>query len=339
MADQWSRKIWETLTEGSTNIGSNTSDLKEAAYDRRDENGAEVPGTPGDIPPPETSFHQKTHDNILHIKSTLDLFAPGAYASIGHVPGIIPKTVNSSNSGIRTGTTPEDVWRGGNPYNGLANITPFTPNINSVDSKDTSIGGVGAREILIKGLDSNFNFQSETILLDGVTPVPSTLQWIRVEYASVTIVGSENDNAGSIFIRDGATVYVVIRAGENTGGFLGFTVPAGKSVLLIDYNVINANEDDITLADTGFSDVRLSHLNFGEDVYTPIHSVYATRNISSTRLKLTGFLIREKTSVIARIFSSSPPDSAVDTKISGFINYLEIDNELINTDSAKYFPF
>ena len=330
MADQWGRKIYNAILDIFGVLNPNTEALKEASYDRRDENGIEVPGIPGETPPPETSFHQKTHDNILHIKSTLDLFAPGAYATIGHVPGVIPKTVSSWNPEITSLTIPEDIWQKGGLYTGQPDLyTPATIDIDSTSSDDDGPNGIGAHAISIEGLDENKDFQSEIFRLNGTATVTSTSLWYRVTSAAVvedpTPVIPPNVNVGTIQIVSGANIFIQINPGDGFGNVAGFTVPAGKSIIISDYGITSGNDDSI-----GFFRIKLLVRSPG-GAYQNLDFIELNVSIGQVQKSVVGILLREFTDVLLHVHVSN-----VSTAYSGHITYLEIDNSLIDLVNANY---
>ena len=105
--------------------------------------------------------------------------------------------------------------------------------VSSSSANDTS-AGTGARTIVVEGLDANYNEVSETVTLNGQTPVTMTASLLRVNYAYVLTAGSGNGAAGDIYIGTGtvtagvpATTYDVIKFDYNTTITGSFTVPAG----------------------------------------------------------------------------------------------------------------
>jgi len=105
--------------------------------------------------------------------------------------------------------------------------------VSSTSADDTS-AGTGARTVVVEGLDANYNEVSETVTLNGQTPVTMTASLLRVNYAYVGTAGSGNGAAGNIYIGTGtvtagvpATTYDVIKFDYNTTITGSFTVPAG----------------------------------------------------------------------------------------------------------------
>lgn len=113
--------------------------------------------------------------------------------------------------------------------------TPYMPTtaaqieVFSASASDTA-AGVGARTVLITGLDANFNQITDTIALNGVTPVASTLSFIRVTKAEVIHVGAYGaHNVGQLTVRriGGGTTFLIVVAGHGQSFSSHFCVPAG----------------------------------------------------------------------------------------------------------------
>jgi len=88
-------------------------------------------------------------------------------------------------------------------FGGTFNImtTADTLNVVSASANDTS-AGTGARTILITGIDENFLSQTETVTMNGATPVTTSNQWLGVNRVIVLSSGSSNSNEGIITITD-----------------------------------------------------------------------------------------------------------------------------------------
>lgn len=97
--------------------------------------------------------------------------------------------------------------------------------IASTDANDTA-AGTGARQLFISGLNNNWDAISETITLNGQTPVNTTTQFLRVNLLLVVEVGSFGGNQGDIFVSSGdtftngvpntQTLYAMVRSSSAT---------------------------------------------------------------------------------------------------------------------------
>ena len=75
-----------------------------------------------------------------------------------------------------------------------------TLSVVSASANDAS-GGTGARTVEIQGLDSNWNLLTETVTMNGLTPVVTTQEhFLRVFRARVVTAGSLQSNAAQITI-------------------------------------------------------------------------------------------------------------------------------------------
>jgi hypothetical protein len=107
-------------------------------------------------------------------------------------------------------------------------------------------GSIGdTASILISGLDANYNAISETLILNGTTPVETVKSYLRINGMQVT-VGSATNPAGIVTLKDlsNTTIYAQINAGVGRSQASIYTVPAGYTFLLsrVDVNTsLNGN--------------------------------------------------------------------------------------------------
>jgi hypothetical protein len=130
----------------------------------------------------------------------------------------------------------ETVWSHSTLY--VYPTTATTMTVSSTSANDTA-ADVGARTVLVAGLDQNYNEVSEVVTLNGQTPVTTTLTFIRVFRAYVVTAGASNTAAGTIYIGDGvvtagvpAIVYAEIPLGENQTLMALWTVPANYTLYI-----------------------------------------------------------------------------------------------------------
>ena len=155
----------------------------------------------------------------------------------GLLPGHSRVAGLGNNPDIDTSTFPEDVWSNGGLYPWLAAAVPME--MLSSSASDAA-AGVGARTVLINGLDANYNAISETITLNGITPVATTRSYLRINNLLVMSAGTSKTNVGTITLRTVATVetHATIPVGAGTVGGYGisrrsiFTVPAGNTLFI-----------------------------------------------------------------------------------------------------------
>lgn len=148
---------------------------------------------------------------------------------LGLVPGCRRVTALGNNPDIDLATLPEDIWSGGGVYPWLTASTSLE--IVSTNVNDSSTG-TGARTVLIQGLDINYIEVSQTVTLNGTTPVAIPTQLFRINSALIMSAGSGKVNAGDINIRDvgGGTIRAIIPLGYGTTRQSVYTVPAGHTL-------------------------------------------------------------------------------------------------------------
>jgi hypothetical protein len=126
-----------------------------------------------------------------------------------------------------------DCWEGANAYPLQAAATKLE--ILSASANDAA-AGTGARTFVLNGLDTNFNPISETLTMNGTTPVLTVNSYLRVNSLQIASAGSGNTNAGDVTLRvqsAGAT-QAIARAGYGFAKQCIYTVPTGFSLLVTD---------------------------------------------------------------------------------------------------------
>lgn len=116
-----------------------------------------------------------------------------------------------------------------------------TANITASGATLTGGLGTGAQTVLVEGLDASYNEISETVSLNGTTVRPLLLTYLRVNKATVGLVGTGLENAGLITIRlaSAGAVQITIPATEGVSQVSNFTPPLGKEISIksLDYSV------------------------------------------------------------------------------------------------------
>lgn len=145
--------------------------------------------------------------------------------------------VNNFGSNLDiSNATPEDVWPLGGDY-----VFPTQARIHDLvsDAAADASAGTGARTVLVEGLDADYNEISETITLNGLTPVPTTLEYLRINLLTVKTAGSGEENAGIITAtaQTDATVTSVISIGINISTQCIFTVPADADLMITEFYI------------------------------------------------------------------------------------------------------
>lgn len=145
------------------------------------------------------------------------------------VPGYRRVTALGRNTSANAG---EDIWLGSAPYTFLAAASILE--VLSDNAADAA-AGTGARTVLVSGLDASYVEISETVTLNGVTPVATINSYLRVNSAIVTTAGSSETNTGTITVRvtGGGTTQAVIGADDGITAQGVFSVPAGHTLQIV----------------------------------------------------------------------------------------------------------
>jgi len=128
-----------------------------------------------------------------------------------------------ANFDIDNSSEPESVWTGGGLYPWSAFDTAGVLVVTS-DDTDDDVGQSGATEIIVEGLDDNYESVSETFAMDGTSNVTGTETFKRVFRAYVS---AGNTNVGNITISRGGTVVAQIDADLGQTLMAIYTVPSG----------------------------------------------------------------------------------------------------------------
>jgi len=169
--------------------------------------------------------------------------------SKGNVPGHF--AIHKYGHNLELATTFETIWDGSDVYTYPTVATLM--NLTSTDVDDTN-DGAGAWNVTIYGLDANYDQINETVLLNGQTPTPTTLQYLRVYRMYIRRVGATGVNEGIIYLGTGATVagvpaniYAMIEVGYGQTMMTQYTVPDGYTAYISNFIVTcTANKNFVT---------------------------------------------------------------------------------------------
>jgi len=194
----------------------------------------------------------------------------------GEVGGYTSLQIAGNNPAV--GTTFEDAWDAGGIFS--YPTAGETWEVLSNSASDTS-AGIGARLVVISGLDTDYVEQTEIITMNGTSAVTTTrTDWFRIIAVLVVSSGSEQTNVGSITIRvaSGGTTRSLIQArlARTFNGF--YTVPKGKNLLVQQAIVRLAKNEDIILRTNFLLDGTNTFLTGGD---VPIYQNQATTNFTS----------------------------------------------------------
>ncbi len=145
-------------------------------------------------------------------------------------------TVNIYGYQPTVGTTLIPIWE---------NATAYTYPGSAITMYLLGTAGDTA-QILVSGLDASYAAISETVTLNGATPVATTKQYLRINSMSVS-VGSATNPAGIVYLKNqaGTVTYAQINAGVGRTQAGIYTVPAGYTYYLQRVNIytsLNGND-------------------------------------------------------------------------------------------------
>ncbi len=182
------------------------------------------------------------------------------------------------------------------PVNGLDITFPastVTFSIASTSANDTA-AGTGAQQIFIIGLSADFTAQTESLELNGLTPVSSVLTYFRINDILVNRVGSTGSNEGNIYTTDTADtftagepdtrLYEAMLIGDNLSKTMVFTVPKGDKWL---FSLFRFQTDATS---TKVLEIRLFRKIFGNTVFTPSQLFYVAQGGASIDMSGLGIM-------------------------------------------------
>jgi hypothetical protein len=221
-------------------------------------------------------------------------------------------------------TSEESVWPDGGtiPHPTTASVLK----ISSSSANDTS-AGTGARTVAIFGVDADYNEVSESVILDGQTPVNTGYSYLYINGFYVTTAGSGGVNAGNINAGTGvvtagvpAVLYDIIATGYNNRTTAQYCVPAGYTGYLIT-GIITTGQV------TGSTSVTAFLKQHGPDDILRVGAV-STLNNGSVQYDFTyPYIIPEKNSVVA-----SAIGVAANNSVSAYFNIVLVKNAITGSN-------
>ena len=171
--------------------------------------------------------------------------------------GCIPSTSYVHKFGRNPSCTtgnPDIIWDvGGSAYTWPTGACIIS--VVSTSASDAS-AGAGARTVSVQGLDGDGLDQSETVTLDGTTPVTTAASFLRVNRMRVLTAGSDGNNAGQIAACANGTAIAAISASNNQTLMAIYTIPASK-VGLMNAWYGSVNKSSAVAAGTAAADLRV----------------------------------------------------------------------------------
>jgi len=236
---------------------------------------------------------------------------------MGLIPGYENILRYGRNPDVDSGTAPEDVWDGGGLYTGqpLHAAAAEVVQVFSSSALDTA-AGTGARSIRITGLNELWQYTTEVIVLNGVTPVPTVSLWRRVWLGEVLTAGTGGGNAGTITCRNSptvATVFFIMPIGRNRTASGVYTVPEGKILFAHNVNVKIARAN----AGTGTAEYSV-RVRAENSVYQAVrYNSVTTSYVDTYDLALTPLPARVDIKAVCE--SSSDNDTSISASFLGIL--------------------
>lgn len=124
------------------------------------------------------------------------------------------------------GTTQETIWDGSIEYPWNYSNTPYLVDVVSASASDVD-QGAGAWSVRVAGLDENGMDYAETVLLNGITPVTTTGQFIRVFRAFIVQSNVPLGAVGDITVtrNDNSDIQAEIHVDNNQTLMAVYSVP------------------------------------------------------------------------------------------------------------------
>lgn len=137
----------------------------------------------------------------------------------GKVSGVTQVNV-FGNSQLVGSTAYGPLWEGLTPSGGYYVYPSSAVQMSLVSSSASDTSSV---TVLVSGLDTNWALQSETIAMNGTTPVTTVKSYLRINNLDI----QTGTNVGAITMSNGGTTYAKILAGYGQSQMSIYSVPAG----------------------------------------------------------------------------------------------------------------
>lgn len=152
--------------------------------------------------------------------------------SLNLVEGAIPLTIRGFIDSFSAGDGEVNFWDANVRISFLSSAE--TMDIVSTSAADTNSAGTGIRAYLVSGLDSNFDPITEVVLMNGTTPVTTSVSFLRVRSLLAVSCGSGRVNAGAVTATSSssASLQAFVNIGETNSSISHFTIPRGFTLVI-----------------------------------------------------------------------------------------------------------
>lgn len=224
-------------------------------------------------------------------------------ASMGHVTNGTPVFVYGNNPDVQN--VEESIWYQGGIYSYPSSATQML--VSSDDAAATC-------QVMINGLDANYNPINEVVTLTGQTAVTTTLSYLRIQNAYVL----SNPTAQNIYIGVGtvtagvpATVYERIYDGHNRTESARYTVPAGRTFYITHGTISHGSDSSAYI--TGRLVYRLFGLPFQNAAVVNLNNKFIDFWFDFP------IALPEKSDIETKAFCSKQQVNAVSASIEGIL--------------------
>jgi hypothetical protein len=218
--------------------------------------------------------------------------------ALGCIPGYTSFRKFGMNPDVDTGT--EEVW----PL-GTLRVLPTSAGALSIVSDsiaDVMTTGTGAWELVVEGLDSNYDPISETVEMDGTTPVASvSSDWFRVNRMYNITAGTGGVNAGNITCSIGGDTQAYVEANQGQTHQTHYTVPRAHTLVItgFHYSVGRMGNTDLQV----WSQVKFFNGGTGNEAWRTLDDTFMFENNFDNDHDV--FLIPEKCEIRQRVVATT----------------------------------
>lgn len=237
-----------------------------------------------------------------NVKTTNDFFLDITRGEADGFESLFVVGVNTAAS-----TSEEVLWDGGEDYTFLDKAEALYV---VSDSTDDHIMGLGARTLVLSGLDSNYDEFTEVVILNGTNTVTTTNSFLRTTSAIILTDGNQSTidggNYGNITFTSTSTAILQAQILPFNGRTLmaKFTVPNGKTAYAVE-NSFNVGQGKQCLFKIKLKSCITANCSFATQ-----YLIYVYQNTFSTPITLP-LRVPEKTDGVVTTIVGDAPDVTV----------------------------
>jgi hypothetical protein len=189
--------------------------------------------------------------------------------ALGRRQGVTTWNKFGYNDDIDTSTDPEIIAEFGGTFQYLT--SGETIDIVSSSTNDDADPATGAQQVIIWGVDENWDNQTEVVVMDGTSTVTTTSQWIGINRVSIYKAGTGLKNDGTITVTATTSGYNMasMPAEEGTTQQLLFYVARNHQFnaewLYFNATKVGGSSPTVTLKGLVYSDVATAEFEVYRD--------------------------------------------------------------------------